>query len=180
MYRITWEDALTATTRLILVDLSDTTNWPHSITASPSYLVPLGWEAWMRADAAEELHVAIGLITRIDATNADIHYFATDVLEVTAAGTDRTGYRAIRDHAGRGLQMGITSDLPRQFRAYNDTFDDDDTDYQTDVDLATIEDPATLDTAPALGDIVIQLTERSGTAAFEFGMAFDYGEVRLG
>ena len=180
MYRLTFEDNLTASTDLIVVDFSDTTNWPHSVTASPSFLTALGWEAWIRADGAEELAVAIGLITRIDGTNADVYFFAADVLEVTAAGTDRTGYRPIRDRAGLGLPLRVAANIPEHWLAYNDLFLDDTTNWQTDVDEATIEDPTSSDTAPAVGDVVLQTIERSGTASFEFGLVFDYGEVRLG
>lgn len=179
MFRIAFEESLTASQDLILVDLSDTTNWPHSLTAAPDFLRMLGWEAWMYADAAEELSVQIGLLTRVSATNGDVYFFGADVLAVGAAGSDRTGYRPIRATGAYGLPMRITANLPVGWDAYNDLVTLNDTAYQTDVNLATIEDPATADTFPAAGDIILRLTERSGTAQFEIGLALDYEEVNV-
>ena len=174
MWRVTFEDALTATTRWIAIDKSDTTNWPHIQTGSQLRIY--GWYAWMRADGAEELAVSLYLLARVSATNGDIYAIDSDVLEVTAAGTDRTGYRALRDDKGLGLPMGVASNLPQQFMAFEDANEINDTNYQTDVQLITWEDVTTGEN-PAAGDIIAVVTERSGTAGFEFGMGIDYDEI---
>lgn len=178
MFRISYEDALSETNNFILVDWSDTTNYRHSVTAAPSFLRALGWAAWMRAAAAEELAVKLGLLVEVDATDGSVHWFDGDVLEVTAAGTDRTGYRPIRDAAGDGLAMRLSGAAPEMWVAGEDQILADSVVFQTDVTLVQLVNAANV--APAAGDLILQITERGGTAAFEFGFVFDYDQVRLG
>ena len=64
--------AIAATEYSILVDLSDTTNFPHDTTGRIDI-------SWMKVDVEKSAtnvigEVEIGLITRIDGTDADIDY----------------------------------------------------------------------------------------------------------
>lgn len=77
------KDAIDATTAFMLIDLSDTVNWPHTLTGGVTlYRILLSIAATKIADA----HVKLGWLENVDGDNGDMHTIHT--WEVGHAGTN--------------------------------------------------------------------------------------------
>lgn len=141
--------AVTATTYAILIDLSDTVNFPHSDTGRVDL-----YSSFLFVDRSSSATglVRLGVITRIDGTDADVAY-------VQGVSFNNTADRIIeRDRQFRiplklGQSGGELTRIATGFKATN---------------IAAINTAITLpspkgNVTPAIGDIVVEFEHTSGT-----------------
>jgi len=156
--------ANTASTSTILIDLSDTTNYPHKRTTSIDIShINISLDKASTSSGT----LKIGVITAISATNADVSFFSgIDFANATETYIERK--EDIVPSTIRTLVKGGSV----SFILTNDTSLAD-TAFQTDVLL----DTAAGGTAnPAIGDIVVQVT-RTGTELLSFNIQALYQGV---
>jgi hypothetical protein len=146
---IHFEASITATSRFILIDVSDTTNYPHTET---NY-VHIEWlQVAVDGDNQADYEVCIGFLENVDATNGDF-YGAKCFSGTKTAGRSFVQFESPYPN---GWRMR-TSDMATSKTSLNDT------NYQTDVDLKTTLDPSTADTPSGDGDVVAVVTVSGGT-----------------
>jgi len=137
--------AVAATEYSILVDLSDTTGFPHDTTGRIDI-------SWMKIDIEKSAanvigEVEIGLITRIDGTDADISYL--------------TGLQFLK---GTSTNLSeITNYQPSQLKFLAGRFITN----VTETNVVAVNTGVTLDSAngaitPGLGDVIIKQAYTSG------------------
>lgn len=140
--------SLSADQDFIVIDKSDTTNYPHDNT---------GWlhSGWfllkIDADSAAAYTIRLGFLANVDATNGDF-------IEVhRLAATKQTGNQvfAFFPMDPHGAKMRASS----MVSSINDL---NDTAFQTDVNLATTIDPSTADTPSGDGDMVLRVEITAG------------------
>ena len=149
-----WHGAsgLTVTTRYVLLDLSDTTNYPHTEVTD---LILTGSHACVSADASSSVwDVALGLVTAIDGSGATLRLFNGQRNNSVVPGDDLT----ITYPLG-GLN---TDDLMAA-----------DTAVAAITLLTDLDSPAGTVNA-AVGDIVVLITEVTGTASATWSAHVDY------
>ena len=133
---------------LIIVDLSDTTSYPHSNT---SYIHLE--EIYIDVDAStnSDYNISVGFLENVDATDGDFY-------ELThLSGTKTTGQQLsmIRKFAPNGPKCSSTYTLTSDITA-------NDVAFQTDVNLPSTVDPSTADTPSGSGDLVLRITSVAG------------------
>jgi|GEM_PF-5401521 len=150
-------DGITASTSTILIDLSDTTNFPHEKTG---YACLTNIRINVDKVAASTATIKIGVVTEVGATNGDVEWFFSKVFEADTVGThlvENVNFapaviRAYVNSSG-GTPYLLSSDRTT-----------DSTVYQTDVGL-----PTTADTGggvfPSAGDIVLRVEYETGASA---------------
>ena len=140
--------ALSSSQDFILIDLSDTTNYPHT---NAGYI----HIEWLRihadADTTGSYNVEVGYLKNVDATNGDFVVIADlNLTKLTSTPNDTffpyypNGSRCIEGSTVGGVQTN-------------------DTGFQTDVNLASTLDPSTKDTPSGDGDLALRVTVTSGT-----------------
>jgi len=148
--------AIGATEYSVIVDLSDTTNFPHTSTGRIDI-------SWLKAEIEKASSTAVGevelgVITRIDGTDADIDYL--------------WGLKFLK---GTTIQFGeIINYAPSQLKFAASK-------YITNVsesNVAAVNTGASLDSpfgniSPGLGDVVVKQTWVSGTA-YDFDLEMMY------
>lgn len=163
--RIT-DEAVAATKRYMVVDLSDVAGYPHSdgdlveLLKTQVETVQAGVGIW---------RVKIGLVTENDGTNGSVYWF--DFYKSPAAGS-LTFENDLRDPVrGTGLPMAIVSDAPVNFRTLS--FDLGDVNWKNDV--ANLTDAlGNTDRSPSPGDIVAELEEVGGATTIDMYLRVDY------
>lgn len=139
-----------ASTDYILIDLSDTTNYPHDNTT----IIHLDWICWdidASTTPAAAYMVGWGYLDNVDATNGDFFRFHH------IAGTRTTGLLQedciiINPNGWIGNGQHVTGHTSI-----------DDVGFQTDVNLGSTLDPGTADTPSGDGDIATRSTVTAGT-----------------
>ena len=145
--------SISATAYAALIDLSDTTNFPHENTAR----IDLSWLKVVLELASNSVGtVKLGVITRVDGTNGDVSWLF--VVPFTKSGTRRI--LSINNFAPSQLKLGVTGGA-LDYAVTNDTS----------TNVAAINTGTTLDSprgtstvTPAVGDVVIGYTHTSGSA----------------
>jgi len=169
--------AVAATTGYVLVDLSDTTNYPHIGTAE-IYLLGLELVAEKAADG--DYNIIVGVVTENDATNGSIKGVAEFHLSHLNNATDSTD-RFIFPFADytlgganqEGINLNITSGALT--KAVSNVTDADNTIWQNDTGLASPVGAAGGATGkPGVGDLVILATENAGTGTLDFAITALY------
>lgn len=145
---VLFKKTFSATEDVILIDISDTTNYPHDNTV---WLHTANMVLNIDADNAADYVIQIGFLENVDATNGDFH-------EVfTIGGTKQTG---------NSHDMSITQN-PEAPKLKSEGFlgpvELNQTAFQTDVNLASTLDPATTDTPSGDGDMVMRVTRNAGS-----------------
>lgn len=146
---IYFQDIISATTDYILIDLSDTTNYPHDFTGS---IHISNFSLLIDADNTADYLIQVGYLSNVDATNGDFN----EIHRVS--GTKKTGtvkeiYYSVNPEAPRLISSRITTS----------NVSANDTAFQTDVNLASTLDPATADTPSGNGDLVLRVTINAGS-----------------
>ncbi len=131
----------------MLIDISDTTNWPHSLTGHVNieYLI-----LEVDPDATYLGEIKLGSLSNVDATNGDFN----QVLDIDMAKKSDLLVEII-DFGSHGLHCEASSHFGPIIA--NSTL------FQTDVDLGGPDDPATITYPSGDGDLVM-LVERSAGA----------------
>ena len=136
-------DGLAADTKYILVDISDTGNYPH---ANTDY-VHIDWlDFEVDASANADYTVSIGFLEDVDVDSGDF-YVVTHF-----SGTKQTGQN--KDLFKRYIPAGVRA---RASSVVTHAVGIDTADWQTDVNLASTLDPTTADTAPGIRDLVMEV-----------------------
>lgn len=143
---------------LILIDLSDTTNYHHTNTG---YI------------HIEEIYIDI------DSGSSSVYTITVGFLE-NVDGTDGDFYEIM--HISGDKNAGLSKEIHKKFfpngpkcsSSYVTTSGVtlNDVTYQTDVNLATTLDPATADTPPGSGDLVIRAITTSADIGVEINIAY--------
>jgi hypothetical protein len=159
-------EALSATTGYVLVDLSDTTNFKH-IPTGEIHVLGMSVSTERAATGVYDLH--LGVIIRVDATNADTKWFEIVRLET---GTDRVVQFYDYTLGGRnpeGVNLRVTSGATARFLSNQGLTNS--TVFQTDVNLTS---PVGSTTPSGLGDLVLYAEEVSGTGTVDFNITLFY------
>jgi len=144
-----FKSGITATERAVLVDLSDTVNYPHTGTVT----VHMAWFNFDIDPSSDADYVLqIGFVTNVDATNGDFHEMFK-VSGTRKAGNAKGGFFPMSPQGPAASAAKIVTSV----KSLNDVA------FQTDVDLYSTLDPNTADTPSGNGDIVYILTMNAGT-----------------
>ena len=159
-------EAVSASTAYVLVDLSDSTNFPHNHTGY-ILLKSLRLHAEKASDGVYD--VWVGVITEVDASNgtADwLHVFHLEhIANNSAETTDRFAQQVFFGPANLEIVSGaLTHVVTNQQQAGN-------TNWQTDANLTS---PVGATTKSGVGDLVVWVEEVSGTGTLDFILSADY------
>lgn len=139
----------TGTYRYILIDISDTTNYPHTLTD----YVHVEWlEIEVDADVQGAYSVNLGFLDNVDATNGD-RYITKHWSGSRTAGNQLLEF--INPYPN-GWRMRPENTVTHMISL-------NDTNYQTDVDLPSTLTPTAPDTPAGTGDVVLEVTVTAGT-----------------
>lgn len=153
------------TTWACLVDLSDTSNWPHDRTGRIDISI-----INMQVDKTTNCtgSVSLGVITRVDATNADVTLFAG----ISFNNASETHLEVSRNFAPSQLKCGVSGGVAT--RIVTTAKLTNDTGIQTDVAMASHRGAGTV--TPAVGDIVVRFIKTAGTSMTPAVQVFYHGE----
>lgn len=168
-------EAIDTSTGYILVDLSDTTNFPHTKTNSLN-LLGLHMDAEKKSDGVFDFW--IGVIYEVDATNGSVQWLDVLHFEHIAANATETTDRMVvsRDYTLGGavphgincqvnsLGTGLTGFVGNQKQA-------DSTTWQTDVDMVN---PANTTNHSGAGDLVLWVEEVTNGGSVDFSFTVTY------
>ncbi len=150
--------AAAATTRYIMIDLSDTVNWPHAYAS----VVHIDWFGVdVDSDNNGNYTLKLGFLANVDATDGDIHVFH-----------DIAGSKSVGNQYYDMMQLAPDGWICAATRHLSSEITLNDTSYQTDVNLPTLIDPATADTPPGSGDIVLVATLAAGAISIDIDIGY--------
>lgn len=161
---------LAADEGFILVDLSDTTNFPHSETGKIRvYAIDVNIERGENAASGEYI-VYIGVITEVDDTNGSTSWFIILHEETDSESTDNAARDHFRYHWPEGLDLEIVSDAPAW--GISNVGHSGDTTWQTDVSL---DSPVGDASSPSgQGDLCMYVDETGGTGSISIAVTVQY------
>lgn len=151
---------ITTDYRCILIDLSDTTNWPHSDTdvIHIEYI-----DAQVDSDTNGQYDIGFYFLEDCDATDC------RSVMFWSASGSKSTGNnleaQIVWDRNGPVLKTGAGGVI-------SSMRNDADTNYQTDVNLCTILSPGAATTPPGNGDAIIEVDWQAGSFDLDFNVSY--------
>lgn len=150
-----------------LIDLSDTTNFPHTETGK---IRLYALDILIEKTAADSTCVLyIGMITEVDATNGTAEWLWVISAMTALDGTDSTDYRHYRFVYPDGLDLEVDSANDKMANALTNSSLSDTT-WQTDVDL---DSPAGDTTSPpGDGDLVMWFDVTAGTITITVTAAY--------
>ena len=169
-------EAVAASTAYVLVDLSDTTNYPHTKTGE-IHLLGLDVNIETQSDGIYDMW--IGVITEVDATNgtADwVHVFHEESTNNPTDSTDRFNDQLDFTLGGsndEGINLNITGGA--MTRIVTNLQQAGHVNWQTDTGLASPVGAAAGATGkPGVGDLVVWVEEVSGTGTIDFMLKVIY------
>jgi len=148
--------ALSADEAFVLVDLSDTTNFPHTETGKVRlYRIELD----MEMDTAGDFDIYIGVIVEVDATNGTAEWIDVFRFRVDEAPADNTShYHLVREYYGLDLEVDGSNDT--LYNVVTNSEQAGSTNWQTDVSLdSPVGDTSS---APGDGDLVMFVDQTAG------------------
>ncbi len=163
--------AVAATTGYVLVDLSDTTNYPH-LETSELHLLGLFLQAEKASDG--DFNLTIGTVIENDATNGTLkgaHLFNISHLANSTDSTDRMAPVYVDFTLGgaipEGINLQVVSGAVTHFRS--NITDADNTIWQNDTGLLSPVGAAAGATGkPGVGDLVVLAEENAGAGTLDF------------
>lgn len=133
----------------ILIDLSDTTNYPHDYTS----ILHVDWIAWeVDSDVSGDYIVSWGVVENVDATDGDYYI----IHHVSGSRTAGNSLEDFYNFTGSGWLMDSTK-FATGHKSLNDVI------FQTDVNLPTTLSPGAAATPPGAGDMIMQVVVAAGT-----------------
>ena len=161
---------LAATEGFVLVDLSDSVNFPHTETGKIRlYRLDVDIERGENA-ASGEFIVYIGVITEVDATDGSTKWIAVLHEETDAESTDNVA-RMFRSYKwDEGLDLEISAGVP--VWGISNVGDSGSVTWQTDVALDSPVGDAS--SAPGAGDLVMLVSETGGTGSLSISVTVQY------
>ena len=161
---VTYQATLTASSRAILIDLSDTTNFPHSNTGA-TVLHQLNIMAALTGTGKLWAY-QIGVVVENDGTDGTVKCISGGWREAaTVYVADRFVY------PGNGLDLTVDTTNNKLVKVCTNLELADDANYKNDASLAT---PHGTNAAPAVGDLVLELTEVVDTGTLLFAVTAHY------
>lgn len=145
---ILFKKDFSASEDLILIDLSDTTNYPHDNT---SWLHTHNMVMSIQGSTSADYTIQIGFLESVDGTDGDFHEI------FTVDGSKKAGNSAFIDISQAPEAPRLTSSR------FTGPVELNQTAFQTDVNLASTLDPATADTPSGSGDMVMRVTRNAGS-----------------
>lgn len=151
-------DDLTASQDFILIDISDTINFPHVETG----YVHLEWFAY-EVDASNNAayELSLGFLENVDGTNGDF----CEVYHIGGSKASGQTKDVVLPFYPNGPRM-VGGSLITSTTVQNDTA------FQTDVNLASIIDPTTPNTPSGNGDVVLRVVITTGTITISMNGAY--------
>ena len=146
---------VTASTHVVLIDLSDTSTYLHDHRGSIS-ISAIGVN--LDKVTGSSGTIKLGVISSVDESSGTVRYF----FELPFYDGDVGTVSFSENYSPSKIRTDVASDSPKQFVTNNSLLDD--TAFQTDVNLPT---GSGSDTAPGVGDIVLTLT-REGTEILNY------------
>ena len=138
-----------ATYNYILIDLSDTTNYPHDNTSE----IHIDWLKYeIDSDVSGDYLISWGVLDSVDATDGDYYVFE----HVSGSRTAGNSITDFYEYGGAGPEVTV-SKLATGHSSLNDVA------FQTDVDLPSTLSPAAADTPSGDGDLAQRITVNAGT-----------------
>lgn len=162
-------EALTATTPYVLVDLSDTTNFPH-VSTTGLHLLGLILSTEKAGDGQHD--VWVGVVTENDATNGSATWVHCFHIEKVNNPTDSTDQRFMTADFGAGIDLTVISGALAGF-ASNLT-QAGNVNWQNDTNRVS---PVGSTTKPGVGDLVLWVEEVGGTGTIDFCLTVLYKSV---
>lgn len=165
-------EAVAADTPYVLVDLSDTTNFPHTKTTE-IHLLGLVLSAEKAGDGVYDIWV--GAVTENDGTDGSAtwcHVFHLESVLNPTDSTDRFNGQVDFTLGGgnpQGINLNVTGGALTAF-AGNQT-QADDGNWQNDTNRTS---PVGATTLPGVGDLVCWVEEVSGTGTIDFSLTAIY------
>jgi len=140
---------ISASQDFIIIDISDTTNYPH-VSTNHAHLEFVNIS--IDSDSSGDYLISLGYLENVDDTNGDF----TSLWEVS--GTRKTGnnfnaYYNLYPNGPKTTSVSVVS----ANKSLNDTA------FQTDVNLASSLDASTADTPSGNNDLVLRITRNAGT-----------------
>jgi hypothetical protein len=170
-------EAIADSTAYVLVDKSDTANFPHNET---NFINVLGLNASVETHGDGIFDTWLGVITEVDATNGTAKWFDALHCENRDNPTDDTGHFDFeRDYtrggaAPDGICCKVNTDESTPYLGSNLT-QEGNTNWQTDVGLASIAGAAGGSTGkPGAGDIVMWVEEVTNGGTLDFCITLTY------
>lgn len=141
-------------TATVIVDLSDTTNWPHKDNGAIN-ISSIRIE--VDKAAASTTTVRLGVVNFINTSTGSVTWFYTSGNELNVSNTESVGYASFGEGFLRlkATQTATPTDGTTHYVISNEKTSGS-TVYQTDVKLPSL---ITAGTAPGLGDIVMEVTK---------------------
>ena len=159
--------SLTADEGFVLVDLSDTTNFPHTETGK---IRLYGLEINTTIDTDGRFILYIGVITEVDDTNGSTNWLLALILEAVDNPTDSSDRRTFHFRWPNGLDLEVSGGA--MVNLISNVGHSGDTTWQTDTDL---DSPAGDTTSPpGAGDLVAYLDETTDGGGLKFSMTVEY------
>jgi hypothetical protein len=160
---------LAATERFILVDLSDTANFPHTETGKIRlYRLDVDIERGENAVSGEYI-VYIGVVLEVDATDGSTKWILAMHEETDEESTDDVS-RTFRSYKwDEGLDLEISAGA--LVWGISSSGDTDNVGWQTDVAL---DSPAGAANFPGAGDLVMLVEETGGTGSLSICVTVQY------
>lgn len=161
---------LAADEGFILVDLSDTTNFPHSETGKIRvYTIDINIERGEAAASGEYL-VYIGTIIEVDATDGSTTWLLVLHEEVDDQSTDDIAARHFRYHWPGGIDLEVSGGA--MVNVISNVGDSGETTWQTDVNL---DSPVGDASSPSgVGDLCMWVDESGGTGSLSICVTVEY------
>ena len=165
-------EAVAASTPYVLVDLSDTTNFPHGLTTE-LHLLGLILEAEKAGDGVYDIW--IGVVTENDATDGSVDWVHVFHLEHVANATDSTDRAAqvvdftLGGGNPQGINCNVTGGAMTKFAGNQSQASNGN--WQNDTNRAS---PVGSTTKPGVGDLVAWVEEVSGSGTLDFSLSAVY------
>jgi len=165
-------EAVDASTPYVLVDLSDTTNFPHSGTAE-IHLLGLLLNAEKHSDG--QFDVWVGVVTENDDTDGSADWIHVFHLEHVANATDSTDRHSdvvdftLGGGNPKGLNLNVESGALVHFAGNQSQANSGS--WQNDTNRVS---PVGSTTKPAAGDLVVWVEEVGGTGTLDFSITAIY------
>lgn len=162
--------SITASTYYIVVDMSDTTNFPHSDTGAWK-LHDINGEVCVLDSNTTEWNIRLGIVTRVDATNGDVWWFHGIRVDASAPCDPAGASKKPLFPEDRYLSGELDGATPKYFGGTSKSINS--TNWQSDVNLTTFMGQSQ---PPAVGDLVVEAIEVDGTPEgtldFRIGIAY--------
>ena len=151
-------DLAAGTTRYILIDLSDTTNWPHDNAT----VIHIDWvDIHIDSDNTGDYVIKLIALANVDATNGDAY-----VIHETS------GSKTAGNNIDEEMNLTPNGWLVDSARIGSSDISLNDVTYQTDVNLYTLFDPATSDTPPGSGDLILEAVVNAGNITINYDIGY--------